>query len=76
MSNRKFGSENLGGKTIFENAEHKIYFEVETFGRKTSVVWNNKYSDSIHVNPNHVNSNQLITATLTNVISINDSAYI
>ena len=76
MSNRKFGSENLGGKTIFENAEHKMYFEVEIFGRKNSVVWNHKYSDSIHVDPNHVDSNQFITANLTNIISINDSAYI
>ena len=34
--------------------------EVEKVGRKNSVIWNHKDSDSIHVDPNHTKSNQTI----------------
>ena len=58
------------------NSERGNNFEVEKVGRKNSVIWDHKDSDSIHVNPNHVKSNQLIPADSTNVVSINDLANI
>ena len=38
--------------------------------------WHQKYSDSIHVDPNHTNSNQPIPEDLTNIVSTHDSAEI
>ena len=52
----------------------KNYFEVEKIGRKNSVIWNNKDSNSIHVDSNHPNLKQPIPENLTHIISINDSA--
>ena len=61
----------------------KIIFEVEKVGRKNSINWNHtdsivnwnrKYSDSIHVDPNHTNWNQPIPSDSTNIRSIHDSA--
>ena len=66
--------ENLRGNNIFKNAERKNNSEVEKVGRKNLVNWNctnsiinwnQKYSDSIHVYPNH-----------TGIGSIHDSANI
>ena len=42
------------------NSECKNNFEVDKFGRENYVIWNHKDSDSIRVDPNHANSNQLI----------------
>ena len=67
-------SGNLGANKIFENAERKNNFEVEKVERKNSVIWNKKYFDSVHVDLNHTNSNQPITADSTNIGSMNDSA--
>ena len=50
----KSENEDLRGKEI-ENTECKDIFEVENFGREHSVIWDHKYSDSIHVDPNHTN---------------------
>ena len=61
--------ENLRDNTIFKNAEHKNNFNIETVWRKISVNWNHthsilncnqKYSDLVHVGPNHTESNQPI----------------
>ena len=58
----KSESKKLRGNKIFENAERRNNFEVEKFGRKNSVNWNqtnsilnwnHKYPESIHVDPNH-----------------------
>ena len=51
----KSESENLGGNKIFRNAERENNFKVEKVGHKSSVVWNHKYSESIHIYPNHTN---------------------
>ena len=67
-------SENLGGNKLFENVECKNNFEIGNVGRKNSVIWNHKESDLIHVDPNHTNLNQPITANLIKIGSINDSA--
>ena len=40
------------------------------------MIWNHKDSDSIHVDPDHENSNKFIPAYLTNIISINHSSNI
>ena len=60
----KIKSENtvkkLRDNNIFKNDERKNIFEVEKVGRKNSVIWDHKDSDSIHANPDHTNSNQLI----------------
>ena len=37
--------------------------------------WNQHYSDFIHADPNHINSNQPIPSYLTNIGSIHDSDY-
>ena len=57
-----------------ENAERKNNSEVDKFGRGNYVIWNHKDYDSIHVDPNHINSNQSIPDDLTNIRSINDAA--
>ena len=59
---------------FFENTERENNFEVEKVGRKTSVIWNHKYSDSIHVDLNHTNSNKPIPENSTNIGSTNDSS--
>ena len=46
-------TDNLGGEKSFENADLESKLEVEKVGRKNSVIWNHKYSESIHVDPNH-----------------------
>ena len=80
----KSESEKLTRKKI-ENAEYKNNSKVEKVGRKNSVTWNHtgsilnwnlKYPESIHFDTNHTNSNQPITASSTNTVSINDSANI
>ena len=38
------------------------------------MIWNNKDSDSIHVDPNHTEPNQPIPDNPKNIRSINDSA--
>ena len=48
-------------------------FQVKTFGHKNDVIWNYKDSESIHVNLNHAELNQLIPYNSTNIGSINDS---
>ena len=65
---------NLGGNEIFENTERKNDCVVEKLGRENYVIWYNKDSDSIHVDPNHTNSNQTIPANFTSIESIHDSA--
>ena len=63
----------LGGNKTFKNADHENNFEVEKVDRKNSIILNHKYSDSIHVDPNHTDSNQLIPDDLKNIGSINNS---
>ena len=71
----KIESENLLEKLrvnkTFKIAERKNNFEAENVGRKISVNlnhnklilnWSKKYSDLIHVDPNHTNLNQPILA--------------
>ena len=74
--------ENFRGNNIFKNSERKNNSEVGNFGCKNSVHWNHtnlilnwnqKYSDLIHVDPNHTDLNQPITADLSNIGSIHDS---
>ena len=60
-------SENLRGNNIFENDERENNSEAEKAGSKNLVIWDHKDSDSIHANPNHTNSNQLILADSTNI---------
>ena len=60
-------SENLGGNFSFENAKHENNSEVNKVGRKSFVIWNHKYSDSIHMDLNHTDSNQPIPADSTNI---------
>ena len=69
----KIEGKNLGGNKKIENAEHKNNFEVEKVGRKSSEIWNYKYSESIHVDPDDTNSNQPIPDDLTNIRSIHES---
>ena len=76
MTNQKRESENLGGNKTFENVDRENNLEVGKVGRKIYVIWNHKDSESIHFDPNHTNSNQRIPDNLTNIGSINDSAYI
>ena len=64
-------TDNLGGEKSFENADLESKLEVEKVGRKNSVIWNHKYSESIHVDPNHTDSNKPITDDSTNIGSIN-----
>ena len=49
----KFESENLRGNKSFEYAERKNISKVEKVGHRNSVILNHKYSDSIHLDPNH-----------------------
>ena len=65
-------SEHLGGNKIFENAKSGNIFEVGNSGRKNSVIWNHKDSNSIHTDKNHTNSNKIIPYDYTNIVSIND----
>ena len=69
-------SENLGGKKIFQNAESKNNFEVEKVERKSSVIWNHKYSDLIHNYHIRTDLNQTRPDNSKNIVSINDSAII
>ena len=48
--------ENPGCSNIFEDFYCKNNLNLKKLG-KTFVIWNRKDSDSIHVNPNHVDSN-------------------
>ena len=73
MAQRKVEVKRWRQKKI-ENSECKNNFEVDKFGRENYVIWNHKDSNSIHVDPNHINSYQPIPAYLTNIISINDAA--
>ena len=43
-------------EAFFKNTERENNSEVEKVGRKNSVIWDHKYSDSIHVDLNHTNS--------------------
>ena len=72
----KIESENHGGNNISENSERKNSFEVERVGHKNYVIWNYKYSESIHVDLNHNKSNQPISADYKNIISVYGSANI
>ena len=74
--------ENLRDNTIFKNTECKDNSNVQKFGGKNSVNWNHtnliinynqKYSDLIHVDPNHTNSNQPIPDNSTHIGSIHNS---
>ena len=66
-------SKYLRGNKIFENAERNNNFEVEKVGCKNSVIWNHKYSDSIHVDQNHTNFNLPVPYDSTRIVSIHDS---
>ena len=77
--------ENHRGNEVFKYAERENNFNIKNFGRKNSVNWNHtnlvlnwnqKYSESIHVDPNHTNLNQPIPVDLKNIGSIHDSANI
>ena len=57
---------------IFENSERKNNFWVEKVGRENSVIWYHKYSNSIHVDTNHADYNQLIPEYSTSIGLIND----
>ena len=48
--------------------------EVETFRCKNTVIWNHKYFDWIHIDPDHTDSNQPIPDDLKNTGSIHDLA--
>ena len=73
--------EKLRDNNIFKNNDRKNNYEAENVGRKNSVNWNHidsilnqnqrKY-DSIRVDPNHTNLDQLNTTNLTNIGSIHD----
>ena len=72
----------LKGNNIFKNAERKNIFQLENFGRQNAVNWNHpnlilnwnqKYSDSIHIDLNHTNLNQLNPVNLKNIRLIHDS---
>ena len=71
---RKSESKNFGGNNTFKNAKCENNFEVETVERKNSVIWNHKSSDSIYVDTNRTNMNQLIPDSSTNIKPINYSA--
>ena len=75
--------ENLRGNKSFKNAEHKNNFKVGKVGREKSLNWNHidsildwnqKYSDSINIDPNHTDSNQPIPDDSTNIGSVHGSA--
>ena len=65
---------NLGGNNIFENTEQENNFGFEKAGRKNSVFVHHKDSNSICVDPNHADSDQLVPANLKNIGSITYSA--
>ena len=58
---------NLRGNKILENAERENNFKVEKVRRKNSVIWDHKYSDLIHVDPNHIESDQPVPKNSTNI---------
>ena len=60
--------------TLSKNSECENIFEVIKNGHKNSVIWNKKDYGSIHVDQNHIKSNQYIPGSLTNIRSINNSA--
>ena len=75
-------AENLRDNKFSKNTERENNLIVEEVGRKNSVNWNHtdlipnwnqKYSGSIHIYPNHTKSNQPIPANPTNIGSIHDS---
>ena len=77
--------EKLRGNNIFKNVQHENNFKVENVGCKNSVnwnhiesilYWNQEYSNSIHIDPNHTDSNQLNADNSTNIGSIHDSDHI
>ena len=41
--------------------------KVEKVRRKNSVIWDHKYSDLIHVDPNHIDSDQPVPKNSTNI---------
>ena len=67
-------SEKLGGNKKFENAKRENNFEFEKLGRRNSVIWNQKDSNTVKFDPNHTNLNKPIPSYSTNIISLNDSA--
>ena len=67
-------SEKLGGSKIFENAELENNVKVDKVRHKNSVIFNHKYSNSIHVDMNQTDFNQPIQANLTNIGSIHNPA--
>ena len=70
----KIKSKNIEGKKMFEDVERRKTFEVESFGQTNSVIQNHIDSDSIRVDQNNADSNQLITANSKKIGSINDSS--
>ena len=57
--------------------ENRQYLALKSFWswkirRENSVIWNHIYSDSIHVNPKHNKSNQLVPDNSTNIGTINN----
>ena len=64
QSSEKGESGNLGGKKT-EILSAKIISKFK-IGQK-SIIWNHKDYNSIHVDPNHANSNQPIPDNLTNI---------
>ena len=73
--------ENLRGKNIFKNIERQK-IEIEKVRRKNSINsnhtdsipnWNKKDPDSVHVDMNHTNSNQINLSDSTKIGSILDS---
>ena len=66
-------SEKVIGNKFFENDERENYFKVENIGRKSSVSWNHRYFDLIHVGVNHTDSNIPLPADSTNIRPIHDA---
>ena len=56
-----------------KNAESENNFQAENVGRKNYVIWNLKYSDSIHVDVNHTDLNKFLPENLENIGSIYDA---
>ena len=57
--------ENLRVNNIYKNSERGNNYEVEKVEWKKSVNWN--HTNSINVDPNHTDSNQMNPADLTNI---------
>ena len=58
----------------FEVFECKNNLQVQKFGRENDVIWNDKYSNSIHVAPNHTNLNEPIPSDSANIGPIHNSS--